>query len=263
MSDLPGGVGLSHLTVYPASGSPHMHLACTEAYVVISGSGMVQTLTLRGYQETPLQTGAVVWFPPGTIHRLVNEGELKLVVLMQNSGLPEAGDAVLTFPPEHLATTEAYAKAAALPPATLGRWPGPEGQAERDQLPGTGSAVGACPLDDYLAPALVRRELAVQGFERLRDSAVDGDFAPLRQFHAAAVKLVAPQIDVWRDRWQQGALRAARATGSHIDDLAAGRAPHLSEADVFELLEPTETNRRGMCGLLNTYLIDRFLSVSN
>ena len=43
---LPGGVGVSHISAYdwPAAdgvcgGRPHVHLACTEAYVVIEGRG--------------------------------------------------------------------------------------------------------------------------------------------------------------------------------------------------------------------------------
>ena len=51
---LPGGVGLSHISAYDwqaadgvCGGSPHLHLACTEAYVVTGGRGAVQTLTLR------------------------------------------------------------------------------------------------------------------------------------------------------------------------------------------------------------------------
>ena len=51
-----------------------------------------------------------MWFEPGTIHRLVNGGGLELVVLMQNSGLPEAGDAVFTFPPAILDDPDAYAR---------------------------------------------------------------------------------------------------------------------------------------------------------
>lgn len=101
---LPGGVGLSHISAYEweaadgvCGGSPHLHLACTEAYVVTAGRGAVQTLTVEdGYTETPLEPGAVVWFTPGTVHRMVQGGGLKVTVLMQNSGLPEAGDAVFT-----------------------------------------------------------------------------------------------------------------------------------------------------------------------
>lgn len=58
----------------------------------------MQTLTTSGYEVTPLEPGTVAWFTPGTIHRLVNEDDLRITVLMQNNGLPEAGDAVLTLP---------------------------------------------------------------------------------------------------------------------------------------------------------------------
>lgn len=221
MISLPGGVGVSHLAVYPESGSPHMHLCCSESYVVISGTGHVQTLTLNGYRETPLQSGALVWFAPGTIHRLINDGDLQLVVLMQNSGLPEAGDAVLTFPPDFLADPLEYERAKALPPPSE------------------------------------RRSLAIEGFTRLRESAIAGDFEPLRAFHEAAVRLVGPQLSEWRRRWFEGALHTAEMTGAQLDSLEAGTAPHLSDADVYELAEPTEQGRFGMCGLLNTYQVPR------
>src|SRR5262245_55872195 len=118
-SVFPGGVGVSGLRVYDwatadglCGGSPHLHLACPEAYVVVAGEGAVQTLTWDGYAETPLRPGAVVWFTPGTIHRLVNgDGRLHIVVIMQNSGLPEAGDAVFTFPPAVLDDPEQYDRA--------------------------------------------------------------------------------------------------------------------------------------------------------
>lgn len=223
MSELPGAVGVTHLTVYPRSGTPHMHLCCAESYVVTGGSGHVQTLTLKGYKETPLKPGAVVWFPPGTIHRLINDGDLEIVVLMQNSGLPEAGDAVMTFPTEVVADPIAYARAAALPPSGL------EGPFHR-------------------------RELAVAGFDILRDAAVAGDFGPLKRFHAAAVKLVRPQLPEWRRRWRDGAMRVAKDTGRQLDWLENGMAAHLPFADVHELAEPTERGRRGMCGLLDTYV---------
>lgn len=66
--------------------------------MVTAGRGTVQTLTTSGYEETPLEPGTVAWFTPGTIHRLTNDGGLQITVVMQNSGLPEAGDAVLTLP---------------------------------------------------------------------------------------------------------------------------------------------------------------------
>ena len=105
----PGGVAVSDLCVYDtegadglAGGSPHLHTASSEGYVVTGGTGEVHTLSHAGAAIHPLAPGEVVHFSPGTVHRLVNRGDLRLVVVMQNAGLPEAGDAVLTFPPDVL-----------------------------------------------------------------------------------------------------------------------------------------------------------------
>lgn len=235
---LPGAVGVSRLCVYDTlapdglvGGTPHMHLCCAEAYLVTAGTGAVQTLASGGFVRTQLQPGSVVWFPPGTIHRLVNSGGLKMVVLMQNSGLPEAGDAVFTFPPDVLADPEAYAAAAALP----------EGGAP-------GSDLGA---------AYRRRDLAVEGFRLLRTAYQQRGPAALDAFHAAAVALVAPRLDEWRKRWLTGALAAAEATGTQLDALVRGDPSHLRDGGVFSLAEPTERGRLGMCGLLDTYQIEK------
>jgi mannose-6-phosphate isomerase-like protein (cupin superfamily) len=233
---LPGGVGVSVLTVYdvPApdglvGGSPHLHLCCSEAYVVAGGSGLVQTLTLaEGFRETPLRPGAVLWFTPGTIHRLVNGGGLRIVALMQNSGLPEAGDAVLTFPAEVVADPAAYARAATLPE-------------------------GGAPGSDITA-AYRRRDLAVTGFEALRGAAARGDREPLRAFHRAAAALVGPNLAAWRERWRAGALRAAEETGAQLAALAGGDVSYLEGAGVHGFAGPAERERHGMCGLLDTYV---------
>ena len=97
----------------------------------------MQTLTAAGVNTTPLAAGTVVWFSPGTIHRAVNHGDLRVVVVMQNNGLPEAGDAVFTFPPGTLNDPGAYQRASA-PAATE-------------------------------VAARTRRDLAVAGFRRLAD----------------------------------------------------------------------------------------------
>ncbi|MEV6117376.1 cupin [Streptomyces sp. NPDC052109] len=227
---LPGGVAVSRLCVYdwPAAdgargGTPHVHLACSEAYVVTGGRGAVQTLTASGYQVTPLAPGTVAWFTPGTVHRLVNEDDLRLTVLMQNSGLPEAGDAVLTLPPEHLADPERYAAATTIPADA------PE--TERERL------------------ARARRDLALEGYHALR--AAHGPEA-LAAFHRAAAALVRPRIARWRERWRGGALAAAEATGRQLDRLAAGDPAHLAEA-VVRAEQPFESGRFGMCGRLDVY----------
>ncbi|MGW0494746.1 cupin domain-containing protein [Streptomyces sp. NPDC003007] len=227
---LPGGVALSHLSVYdwPAAdgvcgGTPHMHLACSEAYVVTGGRGAVQTLTASGYEVTPLQAGTVAWFTPGTIHRLVNESDLRITVLMQNSGLPEAGDAVLTLPPEYLTDPEAYARATAIPANA------PEEEQER--------------------VARARRDLALEGYRALREA--EGPQA-LAAFHRAAVALVRPRIAEWRERFRQGAEAAAAATAVQLDSLEQGEFPHLSDA-VVRTQQPTARGKFGMCGRLDVY----------
>src|SRR6202034_3611719 len=182
----PGATGVTVLDVYdwPApdglpGGSAHVHLASTEGYVVLSGAGRLQTLGERGYAETPLRPGECLWFTPGTIHRLVNDGGLRLLVVMQNAGLPEHGDAVLTFPPPVLADPAAYAQAAALPA---------DGTAE------------------VLADAARRRrDAALDGYLVLRDRVAQDGPGALEEFYGAAVRLVAGRVPQWRERWQAGA----------------------------------------------------------
>ena len=178
----------------------------------------------------PLEPGAFVWFTPGTIHRLVNGGDLEILVLMQNAGLPEAGDMVITFPPEVLATAEAYAAAATLP------------EDERTTS-GSGDAARA------------RRDLAVpdvQRAPRARPSA--GDPAPLRAFHEAAARLVQPHIADWTKRWRDGPLREVERTGDLLRALAEADADHLADASVHRLPPPAEERRMGCCGTLGTFL---------
>jgi mannose-6-phosphate isomerase-like protein (cupin superfamily) len=225
---LPGAIGLSHLRPYDweaadgvCGGSPHMHLTCTEAYVVTGGRGSVQTLTVAdGYQDTPLEPGSVVWFTPGTVHRMVEGEGLRVTVLMENAGLPEAGDAAFTFPPEVLADPEAYRRAAA-PPAT-----------------------------DEAARA--RRDLAVEGYLVLRDALARGDDKPLLEFHRAAARLVAPAVAAWRERWCAGALAAARRTEAHLDALADADPAHLALARVVGT-DPSRRGGYGMCGRRDEY----------
>ncbi|MER7246289.1 cupin domain-containing protein [Kribbella sp. NPDC000426] len=227
---LPGGIGISKLTVYDAEasdgvvgGTPHVHLACSEGYYVLAGDGAVQTLSTKGYSETPLQAGAVVWFGPGMIHRLVNRGGLEILALMSNSGLPEAGDAVMTLPPEYLADRETYLAATALTD---------EARTES---------------------AMARRELAVQGYGVLRERyEADGPSA-LDDFYAAAIRIVQPQLADWRKRWEHGPRRLADETAAALDALEAGTAPHLETAELHQLPAPTESGLHGMCGRLDVY----------
>ncbi|WP_329083529.1 MULTISPECIES: cupin domain-containing protein [unclassified Streptosporangium] len=198
------GTGVSDLTVYdwPAEdglrgGSPHLHTLCAEAYAVVAGSGAVQTLTWSGYQETALAPGAVVRFTPGTVHRLVNGGGLRIVVLMQNSGLPEAGDAVLTFPPGVLADPARYAAAARSAPRE-------------------------------------RRDLAVEGFLRLRAEGRPGFAAFLEAAAGLVAPRLDAFESRWRDgplraAETTGAQLAALRAGdlAHLREAAVTRVPSV------------------------------------
>ena len=231
---LPGGIGISLLTVYDieapdglVGGAPHVHLACSEGYYVMAGSGAVQTLNPKGFTETPLQAGTVVWFDPGTIHRLVNGGGLKILALMSNSGLPEAGDAVLTLPPEHLTDRETYLKATTL-----------TGEGEARTL-----------------SAMARRDLALEGFAVLRESFdAERPVGPGRLLCGRGPASSSHNSRHWRKRWEQGARRLADETGAALDALEAGTAPHLQTAELHQQLPaPTEFGRHGMCGRLDIY----------
>jgi mannose-6-phosphate isomerase-like protein (cupin superfamily) len=234
---LPGAVGVTHLRVYDTSapdglvgGSPHVHFACTEAYAVVGGRGAVQTLSAEGFKELPLEPGRLIWFTPGVIHRLINlDGRLEILVLMQNAGLPEAGDFVLTFPPHVLADQPAYRRAISL--------------ADGEKVYASGEAA-----------AQARRDLAVEGFVALRELFEQEGPAALEAFYRAALALVQPKIDAWREVWQHGPLAAAHATGTQLDRLQQGRLDHLLEGRVFALPAPDEQRRLGMCGTLGLYL---------
>lgn len=228
----PGATSVSELEVYDtvapdglAGGAPHLHTVSAEAYLVIAGRGRLHTVDGSGFAEHPLEPGGLVWFEPGVVHRAVNDGALEVRVIMQNAGLPEAGDAVMTFPDEVLADPERYRAAAAVP--------GPER-----------------PDDERLAAAHARRDLAVEGYRELfrTDGSIDLD--RLARLHERAVALVAPRAIDWRERWQRSALAAVRDTGERLDRLEAGRDPGLVRARVASAAPRFAF---GMCGRLQRY----------
>lgn len=245
----PGGTSVSRLSVYDwpttdgaglvGGGTPHLHTASDEGYVVLSGAGSVQTLGPDGYAEHPLVAGTLLWFQPGVVHRLVNDGDLEILVVMSNAGLPEAGDAVMTFPADVLADPERYAAAATLPPAAT--------------LPAS-AATGDDPV--VAAAARARRDLAVEGFGVLRDRVVaDGPDVPMGELYAAAATLVRSKVPGWQERWDSTVRAATERTADALVALAAGTAPHLGEAATASAQARPGPLRYGMCGRLRTWAL--------
>jgi mannose-6-phosphate isomerase-like protein (cupin superfamily) len=230
----PAGTAVSHLSVYDWSspdglrgGSAHVHLTCTEGYVVVGGRGRLQTLGADGFAETELTPLTVAWFSPGVIHRLVNDEDLRILVVMQNGGLPEAGDCVLTFPPETLADPAEYRRAASV--------------ADPDSV-----------YADSGEGARSRKNLAVEGFLALRQRVEQDGPAALDAFYTAAAELTRTHLPAWRKTWENGPLAAAQRTGQQLAALDHGDHGHLREGRLT-VLEPPADRKFGMCGRLATY----------
>jgi mannose-6-phosphate isomerase-like protein (cupin superfamily) len=254
----PGGVGLSNVRVYSSAsldgqcgGTPHVHLACSEMYVVLSGHGHAEFLTGNGFQAVALYPGATVSFSPGTLHRLITAapsavpgaapaepgpgspaGGLEVLVVMENGHLNESGDAVLTFAARYLADPEQYARlAAGGPPAAL----------------------------------RARRDLAVQGFTdlaRIWRTDPQAGLEALRTFHQRAVALVAGSAAPWEALVIQGPLTAARNLATRAAAIAAADPGHLSQATVATAHPPSGpaeasevglSRQGGMCGWVHRY----------
>jgi mannose-6-phosphate isomerase-like protein (cupin superfamily) len=237
---LPGGTSISHVRVYDwvgpdglAGGTPHLHTACTEAYLVIAGEGAVQTLSSEGFAETPLMPGTVAWFSPGTVHRLVNgDGHLELYVVMSNAGLPEAGDLVIACGPSLLGDPDAYREIASLPDGAA---------TERG--------------DD--GPARQRRDAGVEGFAHWRREVERvGGAAGLAPLHRAAAEFVGTAAGGWADLvGSDPAQEMARSEQmvSHLrdGDLDAATAGLADSAIRYVSLEQ-DCRAMGCCGTLGT-----------
>jgi len=233
----PGATAVSEISIYnwpgqdgAAGGAPHMHTASTEAYVVLAGNGRLETLDSRGFTSTLLAPGAVVWFTPGTVHRAINDsGDLKVLVVMQNAGLPENGDAVMTFPPEHLADAEAYRRAAVLE--------------LRDADAGLAAGEDA---------ARRRRDLALEGYLALKEAVLASGPAALAGFHAAAARLVSSKAGRWAEFLSEGAEQQAETTRKQLRSLEAAESFYLQDARTT--MGKRNTSRiYGMCGRIQAW----------
>lgn len=230
----PGGTSVSNLCVYDweaadgfHGGSPHLHTLSTEAYVVTGGRGEVHTISSEGPARDSLEKGSLLWFTPGTVHRLVNHDELELAVVMSNAGLPEAGDAVLTFPAEVVGDPERYRAAVALPA---------EGSEE-----------------ERAQAARARRDLAVEGYEQLLADIEERGLVAMEELYAHAVKLVRPKTEAWREIFAANVEAETERVRGQLEALAGGDGSHLSRAAVVRG-EPRPAPRLwGMCGRLQTW----------
>ena len=205
---------------------------CTEAYLVIAGEGMVQTLSGEGYAETPLVHGTIAWFSPGTVHRLVNlDGRLELFVLMSNAGLPEAGDMVLAFHPDLLADSDGYRAAADLP-------------------------VDARTTEDPPDAAVRRHNLAVDGFTHWRSAVEAAGPSALSDLYAATVTLVGERPRAWGSLVDADPTLDLERSRSQIRALCAtDRSPaasRLQESAVRSRSLLPDTRAMGCCGTLGT-----------
>lgn len=229
----PGAVGLTHLRVYDSmapdglvGGSPHLHLASAEAYVVTAGTGSVQLLSASGYRTVLLAPGEVVWFEPGVVHRLINDGNLEILCVMANSGLPEAGDAVLTFPPGVMADDEAYRHAASLAGAEV---------------------------HDREAAAAQRRDLAVAGFGKLLIAYDRDGVAALRTFLETAVARKREVLPAWERIVEMGPVLDANRTAQRLAALHDGRLDELTAARAWSTGTDGDHTGVGMCGRLDAF----------
>ncbi len=147
---------------------------------------------------------------------------------MSNSGLPEAGDAVLTFPPAILADPDRYAAAADLPN-------------------------GGAPGTD-ITTAYRRRDLAVEGFHiaprrgRTRRPAGDAPSSTPRPPRSSARCSTSGAPAGRTARSGPRSRPACTSTPWPAATRATWRTPASARCS-----EPAEEGRLGMCGLLNTY----------
>lgn len=237
VTNFPGATALSEVSIYnwpardgAAGGTPHLHTASAEAYAVQQGRGRLETLDSGGFTSTPLEPGTVLWFTPGTIHRAINDsGDLRVLVVMQNAGLPENGDAVMTFPPEQLVDSTGYRQAAALTP-------------------------GDADSGDLMAESAARRrrDLALEGYFALKKAVLEEGPAALAGFHRAAAKLVGARTSHWRELLLYGAERQAAATRQQLEFLERADSYYLQDAQTT--MGQRRTNRiYGMCGRIQTW----------
>ena len=236
---LPSGVGLTHIKVYDTpgpdglvSGGAHIHLVCSELYFVLHGTGQIETLSMDGAETAELVPNKVVFFRPGTFHRILNPNrDLEILAIMQNGGLAERGDFVMSFPNELLGNPSAYAQ-----------------------------AIRAHTMTD----ALRRRDLSLKGYLEFKAAfgrSKEAGQEALRNFYHTARNLIAPKVDGFEWVLKVGAQTEVKASLDACDFIRAGRIDYLEHSQHGELYPINQPAAPGMCGELHAYVLDEsFLS---
>ena len=146
---------------------------------------------------------------------------------MQNAGLPEAGDAVLTFPSDVLDDAEAYAAAAILPALAT--------------------------EEERAAAARARRDLAMTGYPELQEALDARGPLALADLHARAARLVQGRAAQWQRLWATTVEAEAARTREQLASLADGMPGLMVDAAVARGERHDGPRAFGMCGRLQTW----------
>lgn len=227
---MPGATLVTRLKVYDTvtpdgqrGGTPHFHFLCTEMYFVLAGGGSVELLDHSGFSTVELRPHSALIFSPGTLHRLINpDGDLEILVIMQNSGLPERGDNVVCFTDEFMGDDAAYSAAMKV---------------------------------NTVAEAYQRRDRGVQGFMQLK-AAFERGTAEGQATLAAFYQQANARTRHLREQWQQvitsGAAAEVARSFDSLKALDAGDTGFLFEA-AQHLIHAGDYSKPGFCGHLNRY----------
>jgi len=227
---LPGGILISRVDVYSSmapdgkrSGTPHIHLACDEMYYGLRGTGFVELISYDGFERRPVTPGDAVCFTPGTIHRAINpNGDLVILVIMQNKGLPERGDVAFCFPHDTLSSEPLYRQT---------MFVDDEGSAQR------------------------RRDLGVLGFNRLKqafDESLETGRHLLDEFYHFAIQRTRDQYFQWRRVIEQGPHVEVKRSQQILDVLEDDSIESLQLGRAFTA-NPTPQTTLGYCGHIHAY----------
>lgn len=235
---MPGSTLITRLKVYDTAapdgqrgGTPHVHLLCSELYFVLSGQGEVEIIDSKGFARIELRQNDAFLFSPGTIHRLINpHGDLHLLITMQNSGLPERGDNVVTFDESIMGDEDRFT-----------------------------DAMRVTTFDDVMR----RRDAGVYGFLALKaafEQDVEQGRAALSQFYRHAVARADKHYPEWAVVITGGAMQDSTQSFARAADLMTGGGDHLYQA-AHVLMPGGGVEKFGFCGIITRYFDPATLAI--